>query len=244
MSKVHIGCSGWTYDDWKGPFYPETVKAKDRLAYYVTRFDTTEINGSFYRLPSEKTVAAWADQAPQGFLFAWKVSRYITHNKKLKDCRDSVELVFGRMRPLGAHQGPALVQLPPMLHRDDERLKRFLGWLPRTPKAVVEFRHRSWYDETVFDILRDHGAAFCISDHHDAPAPWVTIADLVYLRGHGPGGHYHGRYGEAELKRWAEHIRRWRAAGKTVFGYFDNDVKSAAPKDADRLLDMLRDDGA
>ncbi|WP_297515774.1 DUF72 domain-containing protein [uncultured Caulobacter sp.] len=240
MSETRIGCSGWTYDDWRGPFYPETVRLKDRFAYYATRFDTTEINGSFYRLPSENAVKGWADQAPDGFVFAWKVSRYITHNKKLKDCQDSVALVFGRMAPLGAHLGPALVQLPPMLHRDDERLKRFLSWLPKGQRVTVEFRHVSWYDEAVYSILRDHGAAFCISDHHDAPSPWEVTADFAYARGHGPGGRYHGRYAETDLRAWADFLEDQRRAGRDTYSYFDNDVKSAAPKDAD-ILKALAD---
>ncbi|PVM82964.1 DUF72 domain-containing protein [Caulobacter endophyticus] len=232
---ARIGCSGWTYDDWRGPFYPETVRLKDRLAYYASVFDTTEINGSFYRLPSEKAVNGWADQVPDTFLFAWKVSRYITHNKKLKDCQDSVDLVFGRMAPLGDKRGPALVQLPPMLRRDDERLKRFLSWIPRGEKVTVEFRHDSWYDAGVLDILRDHGAAFCISDHHDAPSPWEVTADFAYVRGHGPGGRYHGRYTANVLDDWARWIDARLKDGIGVFSYFDNDIKSAAPQDA-RLL--------
>jgi uncharacterized protein YecE (DUF72 family) len=184
-------------------------------------------------------VEGWARQAPDGFLFASKVSRYITHNKKLKDCQDSVGLVFGRMEPLGDSLGPALVQLPPMLHRDDERLKRFLGWLPKGRRVTVEFRHASWYEDAVFDILRDHGAAFCVSDHHDAPSPWLATADFAYVRGHGPGGHYHGRYSDAELKAWAKQLASWRAEGLATFSYFDNDVKSAAPQDADKLIALL-----
>ena len=236
---ARIGCSGWTYDDWRGPFYPETVKLKDRLAYYASVFDTVELNGSFYRLPSENAVQAWPPQVPDGFLFSWKVSRFITHNKKLKDCRDSVDLVFGRMAPLGDKRGPALVQLPPMLHRDDERLKRFLSWIPRGEKVTVEFRHDSWYDAAVLDILRDHGAAFCVSDHHDAPSPWEVTADFAYVRGHGPGGHYHGRYSSAELKRWADWINSQQDNGVVVFSYFDNDVKSAAPRDARLLIEHV-----
>jgi uncharacterized protein YecE (DUF72 family) len=236
---ARIGCSGWAYADWKGPFYPDTVRLKDRLAYYATLFDTAEINASFYRLPSETAVAAWAEQVPDGFLFAWKVSRFITHNKKLNDCQDSVDLVFGRMAPLGDRRGPALVQLPPMLHRNDERLNRFLSWIPRGQPVTVEFRHPSWYDPAVLDILRDHGAAFCVSDHHDAPSAWEVTADFAYVRGHGPGGHYHGRYSPAELSAWAAWIKARQAEGIAVFSYFDNDVKSAAPQDAKVLIDRV-----
>ncbi len=243
MAQVRIGCSGWSYDDWRGPFYPASVKAKDRLAYYTTQFDTAEINASFYRLPSEAAVAAWAATAPSGFLFSWKVSRFITHNKKLKDCQDSVDLVFGRMAPLASHAGPALVQLPPMLHRDDERLKRFLSWTPRDSRVTVEFRHASWYDEAVFAILRDQGAALCVSDHHDAPSPWLVTADFAYVRGHGPGGRYAGRYDAQALAKWAAWIADQRHAGHEVFSYFDNDIKSAAPQDAAVLKGLISDGG-
>lgn len=237
MTELRIGCSGWTYKDWKGPFYPREVKDRERLEYYATRFDTAEINASFYRLPSEATVAGWARRAPEGFTFAWKVSRFITHNKKLKDCADSVALVFRRMAPLGAHQGPALIQLPPQLHRNDKRLKAFLGLLP-PGRHAVEFRHDSWYDPAVFQILTDHDASLVISDHRSAPAPWVRTASWVYVRGHGPGGRYHGRYPHEELARWASRIAQWRAQGLDVYAYFDNDFKSAAPFDAEALLKL------
>jgi uncharacterized protein YecE (DUF72 family) len=237
MSQLRIGCSGWVYKDWKGPFYPAGTKDRERLEYYASRFDTAEINASFYRLPSETMVEGWAKRAPPGFTYAWKVSRFITHNKKLKDCRDSVALVFGRMAPLGDKEGPRLIQLPPQLRRNDERLKDFLGLLPPGRQAV-EFRHDSWYDPTVFQILADHDAALVISDHHSAPAPWVRTASWVYVRGHGPGGRYRGRYPEAELRRWTSHIAQWRAQGLDVFAYFDNDVKSAAPFDAETLMGL------
>lgn len=242
MSGLRIGCSGWTYKDWTGPFYPPGTRDRERLEYYATRFDTAEINASFYRLPSEATVAGWARRTPAGFVFAWKVSRYITHNKKLKDCAPSVALVFGRMAPLGDRYGPALIQLPPQLHRDDERLARFLELLPRDGRHAVEFRHESWYDAGVFRILADHDAALCISDHHSAPAPWEITASWVYLRGHGPGGRYHGRYPEAELAAWAERIVSWRRQRRDVYVYFDNDVKSAAPFDAEALIRLTRAD--
>jgi uncharacterized protein YecE (DUF72 family) len=236
MSQLRIGCSGWTYRDWTGPFYPEGTKDKDRLAYYVSRFDTAEINASFYRLPSETTVASWARRAPRGFVYAWKVSRFITHNKKLKGCEDPVALVFGRMAPLGEHYGPALIQLPPQLRRDDQRLAGFLELLPKGRRHVVEFRHESWYAPEVFRLLAAFDAALCISDHHSAPAPWERTAEWIYVRGHGPGGRYHGRYGAAELKAWARRIGVWRREGRDVYAYFDNDVKSAAPLDAQALM--------
>jgi uncharacterized protein YecE (DUF72 family) len=235
MSALHIGCSGWVYKDWRGPFYPPEVRDRDRLAYYASRFDTAEINASFYRLPSEQTVEGWASQAPPGFIFAWKVSRFITHNKKLKDCADSVALVFGRMALLGDAHGPALIQLPPQLRRNDDRLADFLALQPRDCRRTVEFRHDSWYAPQVFQILADFDAALCISDHHSAPSPWEVPASWVYVRGHGPGGRYAGRYAAAELERWAAEIARWRAEGRDVYVYFDNDIKSAAPRDANAL---------
>jgi uncharacterized protein YecE (DUF72 family) len=235
MGQLRIGCSGWVYKDWTGPFYPEGTKDKDRLAYYATRFDTAEINASFYRLPSEKMVAGWAERAPEGFLYAWKVSRFITHNKKLNDCADSVALVFGRMAPLAEHYGPALIQLPPQLRRNDDRLAAFLKLLPKDRRHTVEFRHPSWYDPAVLRILADFDASLCISDHHHAPAPWEVTASWVYVRGHGPGGRYFGRYPDEELAMWKRQIDGFRARGLDVYAYFDNDIKSAAPFDAETL---------
>src|SRR3569623_137120 len=145
MGELRIGCSGWSYRHWRGDFYPQGLAAKREFEFYASRFDTAEINGSFYRLPSEAAVAGWAARAPEGFLFAWKASRYITHNKKLNDCADSVDLVFGRMAPLGEHFGPVLFQLPPNLHFNPDRLGGFLELLPRDRRCTFEFRHPSWY---------------------------------------------------------------------------------------------------
>jgi uncharacterized protein YecE (DUF72 family) len=234
MSQLRIGCSGWTYKDWKGPFYPDKTPDRLRLEYYATRFDTAEINASFYRLPSDSMVESWARRAPAGFVFAWKVSRFITHNKKLKDCAESVDLVFGRMAPLGEKLGPALIQLPPQLRRNDERLAAFLDLLP-PGRRTVEFRHASWYAPEVFRLLAERDVALCISDHHSAPSPWEVTASWVYVRGHGPGGRYWGRYPADELEGWAARIADWNASGLDVYAYFDNDVKSAAPFDAQAL---------
>jgi uncharacterized protein YecE (DUF72 family) len=234
MSQLRIGCSGWAYKHWVGPFYPPGLKDRERLEHYAGRFDTVEINASFYRLPSAAAVEGWARGVPPGFLFAWKVSRFITHNKKLKDCAESVALVFGRMAALGPAMGPALVQLPPQLRRDEARLAAFLDLLP-AGRHAVEFRHESWYAPPVFQVLADRNAALCISDHHAAPAPWELTASFAYVRGHGPGGRYHGRYPKAELAAWAGRLDGWRREGRDAYVYFDNDVKSAAPADAEVL---------
>jgi uncharacterized protein YecE (DUF72 family) len=235
MAEVRIGVSGWSYPHWRGAFYPEGLRVKDQLGYCAARFPTLEINGSFYRLPTEKAVGAWRDAVPQGFVFAWKASRFITHYRRLKAVDDSLELVFGRMQGLGEKAGPALFQLPPQMKADLARLADFLQRLPRGRRVAIEFRHPSWYDESVYALLRDHGVAFCVSDHQHAPAPWVATAGFVYVRGHGPGGTYSGAYSDAELKAWAKRIQAWAAEGRDAWVYFDNDVEAAAPKDAARL---------
>jgi uncharacterized protein YecE (DUF72 family) len=238
MGQVRIGTSGWAYADWNGPFYPDEVKAKDRLGYISRRFPTLEINASFYRMPTDQAVAAWREQTPDGFLFAWKASRFITHNKKLKDPVEPLAFMFQRIAGLGDKIGPVLFQLPPNLHRNDERLETFLDALPVGHRIAVEFRHPGWYVEPVLAMLRARNIALCISDHHHAPAPFERTADFIYLRGHGPGGHYHGRYGEPSLSDWATQINAWTGDGE-VFVYFDNDIKSAAPADADQLIQIL-----
>jgi len=238
MRDVRIGTSGWAYKDWNGPFYPDEIKAAGRLEYISRRFRTLEINASFYRMPTDKAVAGWRAQTPDDFLFAWKASRFITHNKKLKDPVEPLAYMFSRIAGLGDKIGPILFQLPPNLHRNDERLEGFLDALPAGYRYSVEFRHPGWYVDAVLEMLRKRNVALCVSDHHHAPAPWEATADFVYLRGHGPGGDYHGRYGEAALKDWAKAIRRWRRE-REVFAYFDNDIKSAAPKDAEQLIGLL-----
>ncbi|MGD9737893.1 MAG: DUF72 domain-containing protein [Bauldia sp.] len=236
---TRIGCSGWHYDGWIGPFYPKGTRKTDLLRAYAERFATAEINNSFYRLPSERAVARWREQVPDGFLFAWKGSRFVTHYKKLLDVRDSIALITGRMDGLGDAFGPVLWQLPPFLKPDLERLARFLDLLPKRRLHAVEFRDPTWYEEPTLRVLRDHGIALCISDHADAPAPFEVTADHVYLRGHGPGGRYHGRYPEKTLHDWARRIRGWSRRGTAVFCYFDNDVEAAAPRDAEALVGMV-----
>jgi uncharacterized protein YecE (DUF72 family) len=235
VSELRIGCSGWLYRHWRGDFYPKGVKAKDELAFYADRFDTAEINASFYRMPAEAAVQGWRERTPDGFLFAWKASRYLTHLKRLLDPQEPVAFMFGRAEGLGAKLGPVLYQLPPSMKLDLDRLAGVLRVLPPHRLHAFEFRHPSWYEPAVFDLLRDHDASLVLSDHHHAPAPWVATAGWVYVRGHGPGGRYWGDYPEETLLDWAAHIRAWRNEDRRVFCYFDNDIGGAAPRDAQRL---------
>jgi uncharacterized protein YecE (DUF72 family) len=240
MSRTFIGTSGWSYDGWRGLFYPEGVPKKQWLGWYATQFQTTEINGSFYRTPSLEAVRAWRDQSPKDFLFAWKASKFITHWKRLgENSVNSIALMQTRLEALAPKVGAVLFQLPPHFSKDCARLASFLEMLPRHYPYAFEFRHQSWYHDEVFELLRKHDVSLCLSDHHDAPAPWEVTAQHVYIRGHGPGGRYKDNYPAATLRSWARRIARWREQRRPVFVYFDNDQKSAAPADARRLVDML-----
>ena len=240
---MRIGTSGWIYPSWRGPFYPLDLRLKDRLAYYAAQFDTAEINATFYRLPTQAAVAAWRETAPDGFVFAWKASRFITQAKKLLDAEAPLARVYAPMLALGEKLGPALFQLPPQLRLNLPRLASFLPLLPSDRRHVVEFRHPSWYVEPVFDLLQRHQVALCISDHCDAPAPWRLTAGFAYVRGHGPGGHYQGSYTDVELRTWARRIEEWRSEGHDVYAYFDNDIGCAAPGDALRLRNLAARSG-
>jgi uncharacterized protein YecE (DUF72 family) len=241
MSRVVIGTSGWHYASWRGPFFAKDVPKKDWLCWYASRFPTTELNGVFYRTPTVEAVKGWFDQTPDDFLFAWKASKFITHWKRLSGkSRNSIALMETRLRLLKHKAGPVLFQLPPQFTADHERLASFIKLLRKKRHYAFEFRHPSWYDGRILDLLRDHDIALCLSDHHDAPSPWEVTARHVYVRGHGPGGRYKGHYPEGTLKKWAREIRKWRRQQRDVYVYFDNDQKSAAPKDALALKTLLR----
>lgn len=237
---TYVGTSGWTYDSWRGPFYPKDVPKKDWLRWYATQFCSTEINGSFYRTPSLEAVRAWREQTPGDFRFAWKASKFITHWKRLGDKSDnSIALMVTRLKVLGPKLGPVLFQLPPQFKANRGRLASFLKMLPKRYSYAFEFRDSSWYDNSILDVLRDHDIALCLSDHHDAPSPRMVTASHIYVRGHGPGGRYKGHYSDKTLKAWATDIKKWKHQRRDVYCFFDNDQKSAAPKDAARLLELL-----
>jgi uncharacterized protein YecE (DUF72 family) len=173
-------------------------------------------------------------------VFAWKASKFITHWKRLSaKCSSSLELLESRLALLGKKAGPVLFQLPPTFSISLDRLESFLSLLSKRRRYSFEFRHPSWYDPKIFKLLKSHNAALCISDHGDAPAPWIRTADFVYIRGHGPTGRYKGHYSRAALSAWSRRIKEWRRRGFDVFTYFDNDQKSAAPADAMELRRLL-----
>lgn len=238
--QLFVGTSGWHYESWLGPFYPERYPKPKLLAFYAGVFAATEINLSFYRLPSAEAVASWRDDTPENFLFSWKAHRVITHYRRLQNTEEDIAQVFARMEGLGPKFGPVLFQLPPRFKADRERLAGFIATLPAGCRYTFEFRDPSWYEPAIIDLLRDSGASLCLSDHAHAPAPWVATADFVYIRGHGPSGRYHGSYEDVTLADWARHTEEWRRQGRDVFCFFDNDIKAAAPADAQRFSELTR----
>ena len=233
--EVRIGTSGWHYGGWWGPFYPQEISKADSLVYYASQFDAVELNAPFYRTPTANAVRRWFEVTPDDFRFAWKASQFITHRKRLLVDDRSLDMLESGLDHLGHKLGPVLFQLPPTMKVDRERLAGFLARLDPARRYTVEFRHPSWYDPAIFDLLEEHNVALCLSDHDAAPAPREVSADWVYIRNHGSSGHYHGNYSDDALRGWASFIRKCSGDGRDVWCFFDNDVKSAAPADARKL---------
>lgn len=239
MSKnIYIGTSGWSYPHWKENFYPEKLNQKKWLSFYGDHFPTVEVNNSFYHLPLSTTVENWAKQVPHNFLFSLKGSRFITHLKKLKDCKESVQIFFKRIEGLKSKLGPILFQLPPFFHEKRERLIEFLSFLDDRHRYVFEFRHPSWFREDIYEILASKNCALCITDLNGNLSPEIITADFTYVRLHGPQKAYLGSYGKRALKNWQKKIENWNQ-NLSVFCYFDNDEKGYAVQDAKYLLDII-----
>lgn len=242
MGELRVGTSGWVYADWRGRFYPESLKQKDYLHYYARHFNTTEINYSFYQLPTPEAYRNWAESVPENFIFAVKLSRYITHIRRLKDVRDEWRRFLDHAAPLGNKLGPILIQLPPSFRYDRARLEQFLQ-LAREEndyRLAFEFRHASWFDPQALELLRKYGAAAVIADSSRYPqAPSVPTAHFVYLRFHGPGELFSSRYTDEQLSVWAQKIRAWLEAGLTVYAYFNNDFHAYAVANAKRLVELV-----
>jgi uncharacterized protein YecE (DUF72 family) len=237
---VRIGTSGWIYQHWRHVFYPADLPVKRWFHFYTESFDTVEINNTFYRLPPHAVFRAWAAQAPPGFVYAVKASRFLTHLKKLKDPAEPLANLLDRARLLGQHLGPILYQLPPHWHRDVDRLRQFLGQLPLQFDHVIEFRDPTWYSDDVCRLLEEHGVGFCIHDLRGVASPhWVT-GPLVYVRFHGPTATaYAGSYPRDHLERWAEQILEYQSGGRDVYVYFNNDQAGHALANARELRTLL-----
>ena len=236
--QVRVGCSGWSYPHWRKRFYPETLPAREHFAFYAQHFDTVELNNSFYRQPPRERFIAWREQAPPGFLFAVKGSRYVTHIKRLAVEQKSIDLVIEPAMGLGEKLGPILFQLQANFHIDLDRLERFLLMLPRGFRITLEFRHDSWLVPPVCALLRAHGIALCLPDHPKMPKLFEITSNFTYIRMHLPE---HGiGYGKRALEPWAERVSAWMSSGIDVFVYFNNDMEGHAIKDATALKDLVQ----
>jgi len=225
--QLYCGTSGFSFKEWKGPFYPEKLKADEMLSYYASRLPAVEINNTFYRLPDRSLLERWRDQVPENFRFAVKTSRRITHVKRLKDCEDEAARFFGAVDALGERLGAVLVQLPPQFRVDVERLERFLDLVPEDVPAAFEFRHASWREPTVIDVLSSRGAAWVTVDDEDAePGELPRTASFTYLRLRAPG------YTPASLERWREAC----AGFERAFVFFKHEDEATGPKLAEQML--------
>lgn len=238
---MRVGCSGWSYDHWReGVFYPPRCPARRRLPFYAERFETVELNSTFYRLPRREAVARWVEQTPADFVFAVKVSRYLTHVTRLRDVEVHLPILLERLAPLAdaGKLGPLLWQLPPTFARSDERLAEALNRFPADLRHAVEFRHESWFAPESLDLLAQHGVALVVADRPGAPArawpePRVGFSFVRFHRGR--RGH-RGNYSPRELSHWADTLQRWAKNGD-VYAYFNNDQEGFAPRNA---LDLQR----
>lgn len=228
-----VGTSGYSYKEWKGTFYPEDLPASKMLPFYATQFGAVEINNTFYRMPEAKTLAKWAGEVPEGFRFSLKAPQRITHQKRLADTDDDVRYLFEAAASLGEKLGPVLFQLPPYSRKDAPKLQAFIGTLPSEARVGFEFRHDSWFDEEVYDILRSRDAALCGADTDesgDSDSVVIPTASWGYLRLRRTD------YDDAALEAWAGRIARqpWTAA----YVFFKHEDEGKGPVFAKRFLEF------
>jgi uncharacterized protein YecE (DUF72 family) len=238
---IHVGTSGWSYDHWQGVLYPPGTSVHDRLDYYLQRFQTVEINATYYRWPRDRTFAGWFQRLPDGFLMSVKAPRGLTHSKRLCSPETWLARMGGSLGLLGSKRGVLLVQLPPRFPYDPVRLEYFLQQVPAWLKVAVEFRDPSWHREETFQQLERFGAAYCVMSGAQLPCILRATAPFVYVRLHGPDPQhlYGGSYSEDDLRWWADRIREWQQMGRDVFAYFNNDWEGTAVRNADTLKGLL-----
>jgi uncharacterized protein YecE (DUF72 family) len=237
---IRIGTSGYHYKHWVGTFYPPKTPASKMLEFYPRHFDTVELNNSFYRLPTVAAFECWRDAVPRNFVYAVKASRFITHNKKLKDPENAIDNILPRAEHLGKKLGPMLFQLPPKWRVNPERLENLLQILPPEHRYTFEFRELTWIKPEINRILERYNAAFCIYELAGYHSPFDVTADFTYVRLHGPeAGKYQGSYSDQRLREWARQIETWAKKLKAVYVYFDNDQAGYAAHNALTLKRMV-----
>jgi uncharacterized protein YecE (DUF72 family) len=234
---VRIGTSGWTYKHWKGLFYPDDLPQNRWFEYYTKFFDTVELNATFYRLFPEKTFIGWKEKAPEGFRFAVKLWRWITHRKRLSNVAEDLSTFCRRAEKLEDSLGPVLIQLPPGLKWSSELFINFIECLPRNFLWTIEFRRQEWLNEAFCSMVRQHNIALAYADHpYVEIKPGEAFGPFIYLRFHGAAGDvYAGSYPDDELNAWADRIKNWIDQGKDVWVYFNNDLDGHAVRNAEYL---------
>lgn len=241
-AKLFIGTSGWSYPHWDGIFYPENLSSGAKLKYFSQHFRTVEVNYSFYHLPRPSTYQKWYQETPVDFIFALKVSRFITHIKKLKEVKEAWKTFLGNALGLKGKLGPILFQFPPNWKKDTLRLKGFLGELQESDQKqrfVFEFRHPSWFSEETYQLFKKYkNVSLCLADSPRWPFVEVITGDFVYIRMHGGKILYTSNYSIKELKNWAEKIKKYLKQGLDTYVYFNNDAYGYALGNAKRLLTL------
>lgn len=241
MPELQIGCSGFSYQHWKGLFYPEDLSQRKWLEYYSNVFRSVELNVTFYRLPRPATFDAWHQQVPPDFVFSLKGSRFISHVKKLCDPAEPLKVFFESALRLKEKLAVVLWQLPPSFKMNHDRFAAFLSQLRSYPvRHAFEFRHESWIAPHIIDLCTMHGIGLCMADWPTFIDDLPMTADFVYMRRHGHGGSYATRYSMAELQKDAARIRNYLNSGKSVFIYFNNDAHGYAPENAQQLRELLQ----
>ena len=228
--RLRAGTSGWSYKEWKGSFYPETMKESGMLSYYGERFDTVELNNTFYQLPREPTLNQWSAQVPAHFQFSLKASRIITHIRRLKDVAEPVDYLFRTIGALGEQCGPVLFGLPPNMKKDVDRLEALLALVPAQARVAFEFRNESWLDHEVYELLRRHHAALCVAQTAEEETPLISTTSWGYLRLRKE------QYAPGELADWRQRIaaQPWTDA----YVYFKHEDEGTGPRLAREFLDI------
>lgn len=243
IAEARVGTSGWSYRTWQGPFYPRGLPPGEWLGFLAGRLRTVEINASFYRPQPPERLARWAATTPEGFRFAVKAWRALTHYHRLARCGALAREFLQGLAPLRAKLGPVLFQLPPRFPADPELLDAFLAVLPNDHRYAIEFRDRSWWSDETAAVLAGHRALFCVFELGGLRSPRLVTTDAVYLRLHGHGRRYRGAYGEDRLQDWAGWLRAELAGGRDVWAYLDNtDEADHAVRDALTLQRLLAAD--